>query len=1103
MSAVSRWHTGSVLGLMFVLGCTQADPGEETPLATRASPQALTSFAPAVTLDINPATASSAPESLLVVDGKVFFTADDGVSGRELYVSDGTAEGTRRVADIFPGPGGSTPMGLATLGDHVYFFAQSGVAGSTSGSWFLWKSDGTEAGTVKVRELPGNIWNRQLVRSGNALYFSGFDSATGDELWRTDGTSQGTVRVKDIRPGNASAYPSGFVDVNGTVYFSIFVENGRNDLWKSDGTEAGTVRVSDFAVSDGGFSFVGGSLYLFRSVQGPEGAFTELWRSDGTEAGQSRIKQLWASGTFNVPWSTAVGSRLYFFRSNGDLWTSDGTEAGTRILKSFRGRAPATFAYAALGSRLYFAVDDGTLGLELWSTDGTEAGTVLAADVQPGAAGSAPTNLVSMGGALYFSAREGTRGRELWRTNGVDVQPVRDIAPGVFDSAPERTVLAASGQRLFFRATDGAHGNELWTSDGTTEGTTLLKDLATLPASSGVTGFTRVGDKAFFVADDGLSGAEVWVTDGTPEGTRMVLDSIPGAQSGTPQHLTEYRGALYFVIRNADFRQEFWKTDGTPAGTMSLNAPASGSLENLKELNGSLLFMGGIGEFWKTDGTQAGTVRYETTDQLGVSLVSGSESRPVLLNGALHVVAGTRGDGVELWRADGTANGTSLLKDINPGSASSYPRNLRGASNSFYFTVPETPSQQPSGVSTALWRSDGTGAGTTRVGLINETTSQPGLDQLTTLGDAAVFVQHVRGQRPSLWKTDGTAQGMVRLYEPPPDAYLPLVELTTVGSQVFFVTSGPTGRELWRTDGTPEGTREVKDIRPQSQTGLEAGTPPTALTAVDGLLYFAVNDGVSGEELWRSDGTAEGTVRVADLVPGGGSSNPRAFTPFGGGLLVVARDEAAGAEPRVLVPSSVTCPIVPRQEATSPAGASVTYAALLADGLPASTPIQYSHPAGSVFPLGSTEVQATAQAPGYRVTRCTFIVTVSDTTAPALDCPAGKVVQATDAHGATVEYSPAQVTDSVSTPEVTYSHPSGSRFLTGRTQVDVTATDAAGNTATCNFAITVQSNVSPPPTEGQDDSGCGCGAGSPALAWWLLAMLVPAVRRRGRAASRD
>jgi ELWxxDGT repeat protein len=83
----------------------------------------------------------------------------------------------------------------------------------------------------------------------------------------------------------------------------------------------------------------------------------------------------------------------------------------------------------------------------------------------------------------------------------------------------------------------------------------------------------------------------------------------------------------------------------------------------------------------------------------------------------------------------------------------------------------------------------------------------------------------------------------------------------------------------------------VKDIWP----GL-SDSYPNYLANVNGTLFLQANDGTNGVELWKSDGTAAGTVMVMDIQPGAGSSNPLYLTNVNGMLFFAANDGTNGAE---------------------------------------------------------------------------------------------------------------------------------------------------------------------------------------------------------------
>ena len=121
-----------------------------------------------------------------------------------------------------------------------------------------------------------------------------------------------------------------------------------------------------------------------------------------------------------------------------------------------------------------------------------------------------------------------------------------------------------------------------------------------------------------------------------------------------------------------------------------------------------------------------------------------------------------------------------------------------------------------------------------------------------------------------LWVSDGTRSGTTRVKDIFPGATSSdAADLVSAAGRLFFAASHPNlGTELWTTDGTRAGTKVVADIGPGSASGLGAGFGFFYLTPVPGGVYFAADDGEHGVELWRSDGTEDGTTLVADVASG-------------------------------------------------------------------------------------------------------------------------------------------------------------------------------------------------------------------------------------------
>ncbi len=142
------------------------------------------------------------------VGSTLFFAANDGIHGMELWKSDGTAEGTVMVKDIWPGASSAFPWDTGAMtwfsqtfvnvDGTVFFIARDGVH-----NFEVWKSDGTAAGTKMVKDIYDGWMETpdNLTSVGDTLFFTHSNGEDGVEIWKSDGTAAGTVMVKDINPG--------------------------------------------------------------------------------------------------------------------------------------------------------------------------------------------------------------------------------------------------------------------------------------------------------------------------------------------------------------------------------------------------------------------------------------------------------------------------------------------------------------------------------------------------------------------------------------------------------------------------------------------------------------------------------------------------------------------------------------------------------------------------------------------------------------------------------------------------------------------------------------------------------------------------------------
>jgi ELWxxDGT repeat protein len=818
-------------------------------------------------IDQRPNPNSVAVRGIGAAGDHVFFAGNDGEHGFELWTSDGTENGTRIVKDILPGPRGYVITGFTAVGDAIFFVTDDGVHGRE-----LWTSDGSDSGTHLVRDVaPGRAESlpHLLTPLGDLLFFVADDGVHGDELWLTDGSEAGTTLVLDVRSGSGGARISEVVAAGGLVYFVANDGVHGAELWSSDGTLDGTVLVTDIRLGEKGSQpsdlvRVGDGV-LFAADDGPTGR--ELWRADET-SGAVPVADILPGRRGSEPSGLfAAGDRVYFtaIQSEVDgaqLFVSDGTFAGTSRISDVHGAWNGGITLgltAAIGDVAYFVIhtDDGR-GAALWRSDGTEDGTYLVKDIKGYPCSEEFRDMIALGDRLMLVARSAESDDELWTSDGTEAgtELVKDIFPGQPGGRPGS--LAVAGGELFFAAIDGLHGRELWKSDGTENGTRLVRDIldGNMNGVASYSALSRAGDQVVFTATD----QKVWSSDGTAGGTAPL--ALPS--DVLQWSLYRLQDVPVLVGYGAGGAVGLWRPDGVTAAKAA-NLPTAPRFTFIRSFGDDLLY----GVF---DQNFDGGAMWRTVSGSPIPLLLKSFSRsypayPELVHGEAYFSAGDFATGSELWKTDGTPQGTKLVADVNPGPASAVfnggvignvgGRILFAADDGVHGTEP--------------FVTDGTPGGTK---LLRDIFPGPEYSAPSVGGrlSGALYFGARDASGYELWRTDGTPSGTYRLKEinPGPDSSSPFGFVRVGDVLLFSAYEGATGRELWRTDGTADGTWMVADIQPGQ---LDGGITP--IVVVGDVAYFIALMPNQATQLWVTDGTPGGTRLAADVsaAPSGGVRN--------------------------------------------------------------------------------------------------------------------------------------------------------------------------------------------------------------------------------------
>ncbi len=880
-----------------------------------------TPFGTQLLKDINPGEENSNINFYTTIGNITYFGANDGEHGYELWKTQGTTSSTQLVKDINPGTAGSISGQHAVLND-VLYFAATGDKGRE-----LYRTEGTEASTFLLKDINPNISQfsdlpfssnlQKFTLAQDLIYFVANDGEHGNELWKTDGSAGGTVMVKDINEGNGSTNFSQLKTENNTLCFVANDGVHGNELWISLGSEATTYMVKDITEGEESSTIeilgvVNETIYF--TVK--ESVFRRLWKSDGTEEGTEMVLDE-DGDDINVRAFIPYKNQL-FLQGNFRLWKVDGTDEGTEEISdvSIEGE------FAIMNDSLYFIGHQGTGGQGLWKTDGTTEGTIPVKENITSASFREIDHLTAGTNHVFFIAETEEFGRELWASDGTEAGTFMlvDSKPGEEDGfrSFEDVTFYTVGDKLLFAGFDEAHGRELWSSDGTEAGTTLVKDIKT--QSEDIQLYSNpvpLGNHTYFSTKEGL-----WQTDGTAENTVLIkeLDFAFG--------LNVFQEKLIFTAQSEENnRRIIWTSDGTEAGTAPLFevTPESDKFfqfqQSLPQINGELFHPGrdSLGyELWKTDGTEAGTVRVKDINEGNDDSFFSFNEDYIIINDILYFVASDNLLGNELWKTDGTEAGTVPVSDINPFSSSS-PRGFTEVDGTIFFSADDGTGGRE------LWKTDGTTEGTVLVKDIF-----PGDEDDDGLNTSASFINFQGtlyfaandGENGrELWKSDGTEAGTVMVKDIfPPDGNFTKSSnpnnFFVHDNALYFAAGDESGRKIWKSDGTADGT--------QPYTSLEASFNTRFFNA-NGNLFFNASNDETGEELWKIGKSNEPVPQVFDILPGTRGSSPFIYGYHSDVLYFLAEDDVSGRELWALKPLEAEVQLTASRTEICTMGDSVTF----------------------------------------------------------------------------------------------------------------------------------------------------------------------------------
>lgn len=641
-------------------------------------------------------------------NNQLIFAANDGISGKEIWKSDGTVAGTSLVKDIAPNSGSSiSDFKMLTLNNGKFYFMAN-----TANGYVLYESDGTMAGTNPLLPMQ-NTPQLEGASGGDYFVFMGFNASGGSEPWISDGTVAGTKILKDIYPGTTSSMSINqkFLKLGNKIYF----DNNTNGISPGYGNY--------------------------------------IWETDGTEAGTV----LFNTPTNNVLYRTSSDEQYLILTKPNEwnrFWITNGNSAQTFEMSTIG--MTAANGVVDYNSKVYLAGSSSKNGMELYSLDPSAQSAVLASDISRYES-SSPHSYELLNNDLIFIAADRESNSQFYKRNKTTQQITRftNFTYGSF------------GQGMYTNFKDSLFkvGNFLYTKNNTPNPVSGFYRTDGTSANSAVipTGNTVIYDNSFYVnlndntllfsGYNNVLGTELWKIDNNSDTAVLVKDistESMGSMYNTDSKTTVLNGFAYFVAKQ-DGKLGIWKSDGTEANTtktiqVNFQDGTDGNIKVVGSLNNKLFYstrkegFSNISntELFASNGDLASSVLLRSHSDLYGSANINSDTE-ILNNKLFYAVTGYPSG---LYFTDGTVAGTTQVSPVNFFGDVKFKK----CGNQLFFT---------NNNSTELLKTDGTTAGTVSLGA-----NFSAIKDMTCVNNYLYFLN---GDSQKVWRSNGISTGTVPL----------------------------------------------------------------------------------------------------------------------------------------------------------------------------------------------------------------------------------------------------------------------------------------------------------------------------------------------------